>query len=212
MTDKDRIRQEIERIEQILDDFNKANNNTIDNGIVSAKKNICKHIKSFINSLPEPSRESWEEDGSFEKLLQEIYVKYDKKISIESLLDIASHFAEWQKQKDEKLFKEDTWNYIEEQYPDVTKEEKLRLYDVSIKSRLAGAKTQKKLGQETIELAEEHAMLAGMEKMKEEMKAKEHINNIISCLEEYLQPGFPIFKAGISKEITWLNSLINKND
>ena len=53
MTDKELIKQEIERIEQILDDFNKTHNNTIDNGIVSAKKNICKHIKSFIDLLPE---------------------------------------------------------------------------------------------------------------------------------------------------------------
>lgn len=55
MSDKELIKQEIERIEQILDDFNKTHNNTIDNGIVSAKKNICKHIKSFIDSLPKES-------------------------------------------------------------------------------------------------------------------------------------------------------------
>lgn len=54
MTDKVQlIKEEIERIEQILDDFNKTHNNTIDNGIVLAKKNICKHIKSFIDSIPE---------------------------------------------------------------------------------------------------------------------------------------------------------------
>lgn len=53
MTDKELIKKEIERIEQILDDFNKTHNNTIDNGVVSAKKNICKHIKSFIDSLSE---------------------------------------------------------------------------------------------------------------------------------------------------------------
>lgn len=47
--------------------------------------------------------------------------------------------AEWQKQQDEELFKDDSWNYIEEHYPNITKEEKLRLYDISIKSRLAGA-------------------------------------------------------------------------
>jgi phosphoribosyl-AMP cyclohydrolase len=35
-----------------------------------------------------------------------------------------------------------------------------------------GAKWQEKQDQSTIELAEDHAMLAGMEKMKEEMMAK----------------------------------------
>ena len=51
----------------------------------------------------------------------------------------ARHFAEWQKEKDEKLFKDDSWNYIEENYSNICQEEKLRLYDISIKSRLAGA-------------------------------------------------------------------------
>jgi hypothetical protein len=55
MSDKELIKQEIERIEQILDDFNKTHNNTIDNGIVTAKKNICKHIKYFIDSISEES-------------------------------------------------------------------------------------------------------------------------------------------------------------
>lgn len=57
--------------------------------------------EDFIDSLPEESAsEDLEEDSSFEKLLQEIYVKYDKKISIESLLDIAHHFTHWQHGKD----------------------------------------------------------------------------------------------------------------
>lgn len=37
---------------------------------------------------------------------------------------------------------------------------------------MAGAKWQKQQDQETIELAEDHAMFAGMEKMKEQMMAK----------------------------------------
>lgn len=44
-------------------------------------------------------------------------------------------------------------------------EEKRRIYK-------AGAKWQKKQDQETIEVAEDHAMLAGMEKMKEQLMAK----------------------------------------
>ena len=60
----------------------------------------CSTILDFIDSLPEePASEDLEEDSSFEKLLQEIYIKYNKQISIEKLLDIASHFAEWQKQQ-----------------------------------------------------------------------------------------------------------------
>lgn len=152
------IKQEIERVYRhylYAQEFDSGYNMALDD------------ILRFIDSIPEePASEDLEEE----------YEKYFKAHEIDIVLnpytnckDIARHFAEWQKQQDEKLFKDDSWNYIEENYPNITKEEKLRLYDVSIKSRLAGAKTQKKLDQETIELAEEHAMLAGMEKMKEEM-------------------------------------------
>lgn len=65
--------------------------------------------------------------------------------------DIARHFTEWQKQKDEELFSEDTWNYIEENYSNITEEEKLKLYDVSIKSRLAGANTIKQHMKEALQ-------------------------------------------------------------
>lgn len=36
-----------------------------------------------------------------------------------------------------------------------------------------------------------------------------HINNIIGCLEEFINPGFPIYKGGIYKEIKWLENLKN---
>lgn len=142
MTDKELIKQEIERL--------KHTSNAYD---IRSRFMFLLEIEEFINSLPEESgcevnfttqSEDLDEDSSFEKILQEIYIKYDKKISIESLLDIARHFAEWQKQKDEELFSKDTWAYIEENYPNITEEEKLRLYDISIKSRLAGAETFKK--------------------------------------------------------------------
>lgn len=37
-------------------------------------------------------------EDSFDELLQELYIKYDKEVSIEKLLDISSNFANWQKQ------------------------------------------------------------------------------------------------------------------
>jgi hypothetical protein len=56
-----------------------------------------------------------------------------------SIVNLVKLGVEWQKQQDEKLFNDDSWNYIEENYPNISQEEKLRLYDISIKSRLAGA-------------------------------------------------------------------------
>jgi hypothetical protein len=102
-------------------------------------------ILQFIDSLPE---EHASEDLDFQTFAEEMHTVFalpssETKNTEEDPLNweyaIARHFAEWQKQKDEKLFKDDSWNYIEENYPNISQEEKLRLYDISIKSRLAGA-------------------------------------------------------------------------
>lgn len=193
MTDKEKIKQEIERKQKNI--VGAYESEDIEHGY----KQCCKEILSFIDSLPEePTVKgiTWEDVNILESLIYQVHNEYpsigEKSFGLEVLerfqdcqdvieepasedLDfqtfaeemhtvfalpssetknteedplkweytIARHFAEWQKQKDEKLFKEDTWNYIEEHYPDITKEEKLRLYDVSIKSRLAGANTIK---------------------------------------------------------------------
>lgn len=54
-------------------------------------------------------------------------------------------------QEEEKLNDKDSWTFIEENYPNITQEEKLRLYDISIKSRLAGADTFKKQMKEILQ-------------------------------------------------------------
>lgn len=129
MTNKELIKEEIERIEQILDDFNKTHNNTIDNGIVLAKKNICIQIKSFIDSLPEEPKCIYnrtlderkkfckycsaacdvriEEEPVSEDLDEEILCRWDDyphtlwpKCPYSDFKNIATHFANWQQQKD----------------------------------------------------------------------------------------------------------------
>ena len=59
-------------------------------------------------------------------------------------------------------------------------------YTVADKTRIfkAGAKWQEKKDQSTIELAEDHAMLAGMEKMEERMMAKAIDGYVIEDIEE----------------------------
>ena len=106
MTDKELIKKEIERIEKILDDFNKTHNNTIDNGIVSAKKNICKHIKSFIDSLTEEATDEANFTIENEDLEEEILCRWEDdphtlwpKCPYSDFKNIAHHFAEWQKQQ-----------------------------------------------------------------------------------------------------------------
>lgn len=95
MKDKELIKREIERIDQILDDFNKTHNNTIDNGIVSAKKNICKQIKSFIDSLPE---EPASEDLDFIVISLEETIGTSPR-SRDVIKEHLQRAAEWQKQQ-----------------------------------------------------------------------------------------------------------------
>lgn len=52
----EQIKTEIERCERICDDFISTHTNVIDVGISKAKKNICKHLKAFIDSMQEESK------------------------------------------------------------------------------------------------------------------------------------------------------------
>lgn len=128
MSDKDRIKQELERIEQILDDFNKTHNNIIDNGIVSAKKNICKYIKSFIDSL---SKQPASEDRINECPYWEKY--WGCATSPMNNCD-SCPLAKWVEAKDEKIISpisddldEEIENYIKEslaiKFPTTDKEQ-----------------------------------------------------------------------------------------
>lgn len=59
MTDKEIIRAEIERCENICNEFIITHTNTIELGIAKVKKRICQHLKSFVDSLPE--KQIWHE-------------------------------------------------------------------------------------------------------------------------------------------------------
>ena len=118
MTDKELIRQEIERLKGKVDDVSSYSNGW---------QQALRMIEIFIDSLPEESGCEVNFTTKSEDLKEEIERWIKKKhfifTEIDEIIETASHFAEWQKQKD----------------------------------------------QEIIELAEDHAMLAGMNKMKEEM-------------------------------------------
>lgn len=143
MTDKELIKQEIERIIEEETPISKGSD------YYHGVKESMEKLRQFINSLPEESGcevnctiKSGDLKEELDNFLKDPV--FGKLISRNAGLVLARHFAEWQKQKDEELFSKDSWNYIEEHYPNVSQEEKLRLYDMSIKSRLAGADTMKK--------------------------------------------------------------------
>lgn len=67
-------------------------------------------LLSFIDSMPdEPVSDDLEEEDSFDELLQKLYIKYNKEVSLEKLLDIASNFVKWQKVQLIKSAKLDGW-------------------------------------------------------------------------------------------------------
>lgn len=155
MTDKELIKQEIERRIELLEPLECEYNK----GSIDAYKGILQ----FINSLPE---ESASEDLDF------------LVISLEETIGTSPHSREVIK---EHLQKAAEWgrNHFEDKSEMVSED----LKEAALKycwehpfcdgytaySFKAGAEWQKKKDQSTIELAEDHAMLAGMNKMKEEM-------------------------------------------
>lgn len=151
MTDKELIKQEIERLKNHTLNIQKSKDGLITSvgrGRVEAFNDILK----FIDSIPEEpgcevnfttKSEDLEEYYKKEFLPKEWFANLGQRTISQFNFFTAQHFAEWQKEKD----------------------------------------------QETIELAEDHAMLAGMNKMKEEMME----NAIESLVEDW---------CGDSPEIT----------
>lgn len=55
------------------------------------------NIQDEFELVEEPISEDLDEEDSFDELLQKLYIKYNKEVSLEKLLDIASNFVKWQK-------------------------------------------------------------------------------------------------------------------
>ena len=96
MTDKEKIINEIQRRINL---FRK-------DGKLGSDTEIALYgLINFINAMQEETvSDDLEEEDSFDELLQKLYIKYNKGVSIEKLLDIASNFVKWQKEKDRKGF------------------------------------------------------------------------------------------------------------
>lgn len=96
MSDKEKIINEIQRRINL---FRK-------DGKLGSDTEIALYgLINFINAMQEETvSDDLEEEDSFDELLQKLYIKYNKGVSIEKLLDIASNFVKWQKEKDRKGF------------------------------------------------------------------------------------------------------------
>ena len=180
MTDKQKILAEIERMQSRLD---------LDTPFgIGAHTNLGV-LKDFINSLhEEPVSEEIKMDikdeatkevkgilrGELLRLLKEQKEKFAAKStercagSIDCINSILSslQFVKIEKWPVSEDLEEAAKRYSDNEDPICTCEECL------LKSFKEGAKWQKEKDQSTIELAEDHAMLAGMNKMEEQMMAK----------------------------------------
>lgn len=123
MTDKELIKQEIERLKEHTAKCGYPGQGEFENGNREGRNYVCDKLLSFIDSLPEEPES-------------------------DDLEEAADQYA----LRDSQAYKGVHCTYVDDK--------------IAFK---AGAEWQKRKDQETIELAEDHAMLAGMNKMKEEM-------------------------------------------
>ena len=137
---------------------------------------IAKRFYDMGKNSQEPVSEDLEEAGKewLSPQLDKSYAAYGETKQMElthfdgyAMLDAIEFGAKWQKAKD-SIPAEYLEKAAESYAFTMSGEDEVLKYNAFID----GAKWQKQQDQSTIELAEEHAMLAGMEKMKEEMTTK----------------------------------------
>lgn len=170
------IKQEIERRIEICEKYSQLNlteSTSIGN---HAQLLELREIKDFINYLPEePASDDLEEaadkyaenhgfrvpyDGS-NKFYDDVDVKASKEGFIAGAEWGRNHFEDKNEMVSEDL-EEAANQHSKQVFHGLLVEDNITAFK-------AGAEWQKQKDQETIELAEDHAMLAGMNKMKEEM-------------------------------------------
>ena len=66
-------------------------------------------IQDEFELVGKSARDDLKEEDSFDELLQKLYIKYNKEVSLEKLLDIASNFVKWQKVQLIKSAELDGW-------------------------------------------------------------------------------------------------------
>lgn len=168
MTDKELIKQEIESCKESMKGLEPHSD--FRRGQITAYNQIMQ----FINSLPEEPVKKELGDEIDRYLSSDDFELSEKAGTGMAYADIARHFAKWGRNHFE-----DKSEMVSEDLEEASiayscanpSERSDGMYDqTDIEWAFeAGAEWQIQKDQETIELAEDHAMLAGMNKMKEEM-------------------------------------------
>lgn len=152
LIDKDAILAEIEkRIEEGID--------------YGCSKEIINELKSLYSSVSTLEVKEVELKKEIDDAFLENKCNITDNVSLAEFVRIAKYFFELGLKVQKEPVSEDLGEYINElskQFPEVSF---AKLSRIAVRV----AKWQNQQDQSTIELAEDHAMLAGMEKMKEEM-------------------------------------------
>lgn len=99
MTDKELIKQEIERMKEHTAKCGYPGQGEFENGNREGRNYVCDKLLSFIDSLPEePESDDLEEYYKKEFLPKEWFAKSGQRTVSEFNFFTAKHFAEWQKQ------------------------------------------------------------------------------------------------------------------
>ena len=158
MTDKELIKQEIERLKHTDIAYDRS------------RFMLLLEIEDYINSLPEEpivKGITWEDVNTLESLINQVHNVYPSIGEKSFGLEVLERFQDYQDAIEEPV-SEDLEEEIDRYYSDWQFDDDTIYEDMRNICRHF-AEWQKKKDQETIELAEDHAMLAGMNKMKEEM-------------------------------------------
>ena len=183
MANKEKIKKEIERRIEICEKYSQLNLTTSTRNGNHAQLLELREIKDFIDSLPEeePSVKglTWKDVNTLDTLIDQVRHEFPNGISEKSFgLAVLEKFQDYHDDAEEPV-SEDLEEEINNYFKDWTFDDEMSVMakpnhyfaefnDIKEIARHF-AKWQKQKDQETIELAEDHAMLAGMNKMKEEM-------------------------------------------
>lgn len=153
MNKVEKIKAEIERLKnELIQEAEKGYKSEFDEGRISAFEDMI----TFIDSLEQPIKRT---PADIEAAMQEVEEK--------SKLFTEAHKDDVVSNDTIDALEEAAWTYYDKNKPLIPHE--LDLHKEMISFFIAGAQWQKEQDQSTIELAEDHAMLAGMEKMKQEI-------------------------------------------
>ena len=201
LIDKETIRKKIEFAKSVYSNPKRVVHGVADAFRQDGRAAMCDDILKFLDTLPEQPMKLKNSQRNKNMTREEIInaLQSDKTmpfIQPDQLANIVDFVSENYKPFFPENLEEAAKNRVTEngRFP-ISEFEELRIRDIKF-----GAEWQKKQDQETIELAEDHAMLAGMNKMEQQMIEKAYdtimqfneLNDLVPTFEDMQKFGFKV--------------------